>query len=351
MRARLLFILAGSIAATILVAYAFASSFSPVQEPSASPPASDQPEPPALQPAPEPEPSPQPSAPSPPVAPSTAATTDSAHSDRFGITELYPTATGGKEWAANWDNGHPRMLKDEVDPEDQWFDASHGEGTYVVDGKGKLTASGDYVRMYVHDPENEREWAENLEITLYVTRISETEVVDYSGLQVFARTNHGTDGDEDENICDDRGYGALALFDGSWTFEKETAHHMDDGYDDLKGVRPWDSLPKDTPVGVKYVLRNMDSDTKVKLELYRDLAGGVDGGKWEKVYEFIDDGTNFGAGNDACRRGVDPALQLVRQYVEPGSETGKPMLSVYARHEFGTMGYSAFSIREIDPLP
>jgi hypothetical protein len=195
-----------------------------------------------------------------------------------------------------------------------------------------------------------REWSENLEITLYVARLSETRVVDYGGLQVFARTNHGTVGNEDRNFCDDRGYGALALLDGTWTFEKETAHHQDNGYADLEGVQPWKSLPKDTPVGIKYVLRNMDSDSKVKLELYRDLAGGINGGKWEKLYEFIDDGTNFGTENDACEDKVDPALQLVHSYIDYSSETGKPMLSVYARHEFGTMEYSAFTIREIDPL-
>lgn len=349
MKAQLLVVLAGSLAASILAAYAFSAAFSPVQAPSASPPAPpDQPDPPALQPTPaEPEePSAEPEQPQEP----TPAGPDFPIKDRFGTIELYPTAAGGKEWAASWDNGHPRTLGDEVDPDDPWFDASHGEGTYAIDGNGTLTAAGDYVRMYVHDPANQREWSENLEITLYATRVGETQVVDYSGLQVFARTNHGTLGDEDRNFCDDRGYGALVLLDGTWTFEKETAHHLEDGYADLEGAQPWKSLPKDTPVGVKYVLRNMDSGSSVKLELYRDLSGGADGGRWEKIYEFVDNGKDFGVDNDACRQGVYPGLQLVHQYIEPSSESGKPMLSVYARHEFGTMEYSAFSVREIDPL-
>ena len=104
-------------------------------------------------------------------------------------------------------------------------------------------------------------------------------------------------------------------------------------------------------MGVKYVLRNMDSDSKVKLELYRDLAGGAQGGEWEKLYEFIDDGTNFGIANGKCRQGVDPTLQLIHSYIDSSSETEKPILSVYVRHEFGIMKYSAFTIREIDPLP
>ncbi|HVX02338.1 MAG TPA: hypothetical protein VHA09_04225 [Nitrososphaera sp.] len=59
----------------------------------------------------------------------------------------------------------------------------------------------------MHDPAKEREWSGNLEITVYVKRINETQLVDYSGAEIFARTNHGTNADENANLCDDRGYG------------------------------------------------------------------------------------------------------------------------------------------------
>jgi hypothetical protein len=120
--------------------------------------------------------------------------------DRFGITELYPTAPGGIEWSSNWDDGHARMFGNDTDPDENWFDTNHGEGTYIIDGKGRMTASGDYVRMYVHDPANVREWSENLEITLYAKRINETQLIDYSGAEIFARTNHGTNADENLNL-------------------------------------------------------------------------------------------------------------------------------------------------------
>jgi len=272
----------------------------------------------------------------------------SASKDRFGITKLYATTSGGLEWTANWNNSTPRSFTRAVDPYDKWFDAAHGEGSYVVDGKGKLTAKGDYVRMYVHDPAKLREWSENLEITVYIKRISETKTLSYSGLQIFARTNHGTIGDEDSNLCDSRGYGAKVKTDGTWSFEKETAHHLSNGYADPGGVQPWSILPKGTEVGVKYVIRNMPGD-QVKLELYRDLTGGLDGGNWEKVYEFTDNGKNLGVDAGACEKGVDPALPLIRSLVMPDSETAKPMITVYLRHEFGTMEYSDFSIREISP--
>jgi hypothetical protein len=274
-----------------------------------------------------------------------------ATKDRFGIARLYPTSPGGIEWSSKWDNGEARTIGNAIDPLDDWFDTAHGDGTYAIDGKGTLTASGDVVRMYVHDPAKVREWSENLEITMYVKRISETRIVSYSGLQVFARTNHGTNADENVNLCDDRGYGGLVNIDGEWLFEKEIAHHLDNGYADVAGQRPSGELSKDTWVGFKYVLRNMDGGTKVKLELYRDTTGGVNGGNWQKVTEFVDNGKNFGVGNEPCKSFVNPALPLIHSFISGSSETSKPMLSVYFRHEYGTMAYSKFSIREIAPLP
>jgi hypothetical protein len=104
-------------------------------------------------------------------------------------------------------------------------------------------------------------------------------------------------------------------------------------------------------VGVKYLVRNMATNRQVKLELYRDLSGGAEGGKWEKITEFVDTGRNWGLGKDAPAPGVPPELPLIRSAVLPGSETRLPMLTVLLRHEYGTMEYEKLSIREIEPLP
>ena len=285
------------------------------------------------------------------AGPLPSTTTTTTTTDRFGIAKLYPTAAGGLEWSSSWDNGNPRQIGNEVDPGDSWFDTDHGEGTYVIDGKGTLTASGNFTRMYVHDPANVREWSENLEITVYVNRINETQLVDYSGPEIFARTNHGTNADENVNLCDDRGYGGVALSNGKWAFVKEIAHHLPNGYVEVATERPWGGLPKDTWVGIKFVLRNMDNDTKVKLELYRDMTAGLNGGKWEKMTEFVDNGTNFGVGMEPCKSFVNPAMPLIHSFIDASSETKKPMLSVYIRSEFAAMGFSNFTIREINPLP
>ncbi len=276
-------------------------------------------------------------------------TTNAAARDSFGVAKLFPTRTGGREWFSKWDGAARKFTG--IDPADAWFDCDHGDGVYEVDGKGRLTATGPTVRMYVHDPARRVEWGENLEVTVYITRISETKSVSWSGLQIFARTDHGTTAPEMKNICDDRGYGAKVTVDGRWEFEKEVAHHQSKGNASVATARPWGELPKNVKVGVKYILRNLDKDSKVKVELYRDLTGGADGGKWEKLTEFVDAGDKWGVGCTPCAAGVKPEQQLIRAVTLASSEQKQPEMSVYFRHEFGTMLYEQCSVREIEPLP
>lgn len=283
----------------------------------------------------------------------------SPRTDPFGITELFPSKPNGTAWyATSWSNGKPRDLLEDVDPMDPWFDTTHGSGRYAIDGKGTLAADGDVVRMYVHDPDRRTEWAEDLEITAYITRIRETKRVDYSGPQIFARTNHGTFTgvfpDEDRTPCDDRGLAGKINLDGTWAFEKETHHGADEGYATAGATRYWPSgFPTGRPVGVKVVLRNV-LDTRgepraVRLALYVDMTDGTNGGSWTRVTDYTDEG-EFGRGHTPCAQGVDPALVHVRSRLLESSETGRPELTVYFRHEYGIMQYRRLSVREIEPL-
>jgi hypothetical protein len=271
--------------------------------------------------------------------------------DPFGIRQLFPTRTTGREWFAAWNNHHPRAFKDALDPDDPFFDTAHGSGRYTIDGQGTLRADGNTVRMYVHDPKLQTEWAEDLEITVYITRISESKTLSYSGLQIFARTNHGTLGSETKNLCDDRGYGAKVTLDGRWEFEKETAHEKPHGYVSVATTQPTRELPKATPIGVKFILRNRTKDGTVQVELYRDLTAGKDGGTWEKMTAFTDTGKNWGQNADAPAPNVKPETLLTHAAALPDSESKKPQLTVYFRHEYASMDYQKASIREIDPLP
>jgi hypothetical protein len=280
--------------------------------------------------------------------------------DPFGVAELFQTRAQGRQYfSTSWGNGSPRTFKDCVDPMDPWFDAGHGSGEYRIDGKGTLTASGDLVRMYVHDPDQKTEWGENLEITAYITRMDESRLVSYSGPQIFARTNHGTFtgnfGGELKTLCDDRGLGAKLNLDGTWAFEKETRHGAGKGYATSGAVKHWaGGFPKGKPVGIKYVLRNvLDAQGRavaVRLELYADMSGGLGGGTWEKITETLDQG-RWGEGCDPCQSGVDPAMIHLRANLLKQSETKRPELAVYFRHEYARMAYERLSIREIEPLP
>lgn len=285
--------------------------------------------------------------------------------DPFGVAELHPSPDQATAWYSKWSGGEPRVLGNQVDPEDPWFDTDHGEGRYALDGKGVMTVTGNLPRMYVYDPTGARPspkgdmalgatetrpspgglmpagasrlW-HNVEITFYGMRVSEAEPVGWAGLMAYARTDHRRDAD----TCATRGYGARLLYDGRADFEKETAHGKSNGYVQAAMLRPWPgggAMPRDVWIGYKFIVRDSEDGGSVKLELWMDLANGKDGGDWKLVTEFLDQG-DWGKDADACTPGVDPAQAL----------TG-PHPVVYLRNDgLGEMRLKWFSVREIAPI-
>lgn len=270
--------------------------------------------------------------------------------DKFAIKEIYPTISGGKEWFSKWNNGIARTFNS-TDPQDPWFDAAHGDAIYSTDGKGIFNTSGNYPRMYIHDPalDVKNSWR-NVEMTVYAMRISDTSVP-WGGIEGVARTNHGTTAPELSNLCDTRGIAARMGYDGHIVFIKETSHPNAIGVSD----KPFFSsgsgyaLPYHTWIGYKYVVYDM-ANGNVKLELWYDATDGLNGGTWTKVNEMIDTGSNFGIGGTACKSSISPVLKLTNNDNRPGSESGKPNISVYWRSDgLGTNGeiYKKMSVREI----
>jgi len=209
--------------------------------------------------------------------------------DRFGIAMIVPTLPGGREWYSKWDNARPRVLKSRVDPDDPEFDTGHGDSVCEIDGRGVLKAAGRTPRLYVYDHSGRSGWG-SVEITLYGMRVKEAAAVGYAGLMAYAKTNHTVDAE----ICEDLGYGGRLTYDGRADFEKEIAHHVSNGgYVQTAEVHPWPgagAMPKNVWIGYKFIARDADGGKSVKLELWRDMTDGKNGGKWELLTSTTDAG-------------------------------------------------------------
>lgn len=264
---------------------------------------------------------------------------------RFGITDLYATLPGGKEWVSTWHNGVSRSWDDDsTDTSDLWFDCQHGTGDFSTDGGGVLSISGIGPRMHVHDPDDATSQWGDVEVTCYFMRVADDDTA-YSGMEACVRTNHLVDA----NKCDSRNYGGRFRNDGHVDFEKETSHPDGTQVADTTVVG-WTGQT-DEWVGYKFVCYDLPGD-RVRLELWIDSEEGAGGGTWRLANSFVDTGTNFGTAETACAVGIPPGMTLNRYTRRAGSETGYPNSSIHFRADgVSTDGllYKWASIREIMP--
>ncbi len=224
--------------------------------------------------------------------------------DQFGITQFYPTKEGTIEWnSAHWNNGIRRNIKytkDNYDPTNYTEDHSGSTTGFEIDGMGIMKMAGGSPRFHINSLDSskvKKQFYLNTEFTAYYRRIGNNGA-DYGGMVVGVRSGplaHATNGGND---CDATTYYARFRHDGDWDFEKELKHPASgtlkpDGLNDTIKLWNGNKMPENKWIGMKYIVYNIDKNTKVKLELYIDtLSNGnpLNGGVWIKVGETIDKG-------------------------------------------------------------
>jgi hypothetical protein len=209
--------------------------------------------------------------------------------DPFGIRELYPSASSGAEWTSEHWDGEDYTIDDREDSNDpSGLSGMRGTGTLEVND-GVLTMSGSQPRIYIYESDS-GPW-QNVEVTAYYQRVEDSDTA-YAGLVIGVRS--GENGHSSGTECDAHTYYARIRNDGAFDFEKELEHPASSTQSRVQPDDAWPDgeVPRSTWIGFKFVIYNL-SGGDVKLEAYRDMTNGVDGGDWELVNETTDDGGWF----------------------------------------------------------
>src|SRR5215208_5159833 len=205
--------------------------------------------------------------------------------DKWGIKELYPTASNGPTW----------FIREVKDPTtDPLFYYGIYKGTTVKSigtGVWRVTAeSGTQehgIRMHVDSPTGK--W-KNTEMTGYFNI--------HSGDDQFTMIARHGPSYHDNGGCEAYGYYALTEVDGSVFFKKKL-YHFNNGYTKrLASVNALGDIHDDW-VGMKFVVYDLPNGD-VKLELWIDKGDMTN--KWQKETELIDKGNLAVTGGDDCGR-------------------------------------------------
>ena len=193
--------------------------------------------------------------------------------DRFGIEQIYSTASGGPTW----------YIEEQEDPTSDGnfyygmfrtttVDYS-GNGVWRVDARSGTQEHG--IRMHVDSPTGK--W-KNTEITGYFRVLDGND-------QITMIARHGPSY-HDDGGCLAYGYYGMTAVDGHIFFKKKL-WHFDDGYTKrLAQIDALDNILNDW-IGMKFVVYDLENGD-VKLELWIDQGDMTN--NWRKVTELVDDG-------------------------------------------------------------
>ena len=273
--------------------------------------------------------------------------------DIFGITKIYPTKQGAREWFLNMSvptNSSNFSITDNVNL------------SKVSDGSWRINTT--HVRMIVNTSNNQENW-NNTEITGYIrlsfpnssqVSLNRSSTIDSNIFNQSSTSGGEGEGEEIDDLvfisrsgrhsseipCDGTAYIGGLHTDGSVGWKKEIWHTG--GYTDERARNKIAQSFLDTWIGWKVVVYTIeiDNDTRgVKLESYIDESNS---NNWTKVTEFIDGGGWYANTNNSeffsagCGKARDHILTDARP-------------NVIFRTDNLVLDFKNLSVREIQPPP
>lgn len=263
--------------------------------------------------------------------------------DIFGISEIYPTVSGGREWFVNMTN-----------PANSSHFSETGGFELIKQSDGSWRVNSTHVRLVVETPSNMTDW-KNVEITGYA-KLSLPTIVNSTSSSNSNSISSPMNNSESEEIddlafigrsgrhssevpCEGTAYVGGLHNEGSVGWKKEIWHT--DGYTDERARNLVTEPILDRWVGWKVIIYDMhlNNETAVKLESYLDDHNND---SWKKVTEIIDSGGWYSRSTDDeffkadCGKGRDHII------VEPGP-------FVIFRTDNLVLDFKNLSVREISP--
>ncbi len=220
-------------------------------------------------------------------APGTAG--DAPHRDVFGVREIYPSSPGGGLWTSeHWASGGKYDITSRIDGHDPRASSGRrGSGKLTATGTGELIMSGAQPRLYVYATQPGL-WRD-VEVTVYYQRVADDNTA-WAGLVIGTRAGregHAT------MPCDAHTYYSRLRHDGMTDFAKELMHPSSTPRGSVAASTLWPStgaLPIGTWIGWKFAVYTLADGATVRLESYRDMSQGIDGGTWVLVNDTVDRG-------------------------------------------------------------
>jgi hypothetical protein len=263
--------------------------------------------------------------------------------DIFGISELYPTASGGREWFVNMTN-----------PANSSHFSETGGFELIKQNDGSWRVNSTHVRLVVETPQNMTEW-KNVEITGYAKLSRPTNLNSTSSVNSNSNataTNNSESGEIDdlafigrsgrhssEVPCEGTAYVGGLHNEGSVGWKKEIWHTG--GYTDERAKNIVTEPILNRWIGWKVIIYDtqVNNQTAVKLESYLDDQNN---GSWKKVTEIIDNGGWYSRSSDEEFFSADCGKMRDHVIVEAGP-------FVIFRTDNLVFDFKNLSVREISP--